>query len=388
MRVIVIGSGIAGLSCAIGLRKIGCDVNLYERASSLCEVGAGIMIWANGLRAFDALGIGDSIREVTLPARRLSLARQNGRRVQLSIKAEIFEQQLGYSPFVGFIYRPDLVGCLAAHLPKGIAHYGCEFVGLEQDERRVVARFANGRSDEADLLIGADGIKSLVRSNLFGLSPLRYSGYTCWRGVCSRPPEVQPGDLYLWTGRGSQVGINTLTRDRVYWFATRNAKVGEKSADERAAVLNIFRHWAKPLPDLIASTPADRIIRTDIADRRPSRPWFKGRVVLIGDAAHPMTPNFGQGGGMAIEDAVVLTQCLTTVPCLQEAFALFENRRFPRTSAVTDDAWRFGKILQWEGRLSVALRDMFTGILLRRFGANNLIKYARYNVGCLPNHCR
>ncbi len=384
MRVIVIGSGIGGLSCAIGLRKIGLDVALYERAPQLREVGAGIMIWANGLRALDALGVGESVRSILMPAGRMTLAAKDGWREQMVVEAEAFEKELGYTPFVGFIHRAELVSTLAAHLPPGIARYGHDCVGVEQRGERVVVRFANGQTDEADLLVGADGIRSAVRADLFGPPQLRYSGYTCWRGICPRPAAVRAGELFLWTGRGSQVGINTLTRDRVYWFATRNAPVGEKAADERAAALDLFRDWAPPLPELIASTPADRVIRGDIIDRQPSRPWSKGRVILIGDAAHPMTPNFGQGGGMAIEDAVVLARCLATAKNPEVALAEFEAVRFPRTSAVTNEAWRFGKMLQWEGRVSVWLRDLLAGMLMRVNGTNNLLKHARHYVGTIP----
>jgi 2-polyprenyl-6-methoxyphenol hydroxylase-like FAD-dependent oxidoreductase len=170
----------------------------------------------------------------------------------------------------------------------------------------------------------------------------------------------------------------------VYWFATRNAPAGQTAADERAAALGLFGAWAPPLPELIASTPADRVIRADIFDRPPSRPWSKGRVVLVGDAAHPTTPNFGQGGGMAIEDAVVLARCLATVRDPEAALAAFEAERFPRTSAVTDEAWKFGRMLQWESRLSVWLRDLLAGVLMRVSGTSNLIKHARHDVGTIP----
>src|SRR5581483_9507798 len=113
------------------------------------------------------------------------------------------------------------------------------------------------------------------------------------------------------------------------------------------------------LPELLASTPPDRVIRADIIDRPPARPWGRGRCVLVGDAAHPTTPNFGQGGGMAIEDGVVLARCLAARPAdPAAALAAFEAERFPRTSAVTNEAWKFGKVLQWEGRLSTWVRDL------------------------------
>lgn len=385
MRVIVMGSGIGGLSAAIGLRRIGLDVTVYERARELREVGAGIMIWANGMRALDALGVGDAVRGITLPARHVTMCASEGRRVQLRADARSFEDVLGYSPFAGFLHRADLVGALASHLPAGVVRYGHECSGVELRGRRVAVRFNNGHADEADLLVAADGIRSVVRSSLFGSTPVRYSGYTCWRGVCKRAPSVRPGDMMLWTGRGSQVGINTLTDDRIYWFATKNAPPGESVRHERAFVLDAFRHWADPFPDLVASTPADQVFRNDIVDRPPSRPWSIGRAVLVGDAAHPTTPNFGQGGGMALEDAVALARCLVSAPDQESALAAFENERYHRTSALTNEAWRFGQVWQWDGRVSVWLRDLLSGVAMRLSGTRSLIRHAYYNVGEIPH---
>ncbi len=195
MRVIVIGSGIGGLSCAIGLRKVGLDVALYERAPELREVGAGIMIWANGLRALDALGVGESVRASLMPAARVTLAGQGGWRKQAVFEAEAIEKELGYTPFVGFIHRAELVNILATHLPPGVARYGHECVGVEQKGDRVAVRFVNGHTDEADLLVGADGIRSAVRTELLGPPQLRYAGYTCWRGICPRPDAVRAGEV-------------------------------------------------------------------------------------------------------------------------------------------------------------------------------------------------
>ena len=385
MRALVIGSGIGGLCCALGLRKVGIEVALYERAPELREVGAGIMLWGNALRALNALDAWQAVRDISMATTHVELAAKNGYRVQMTDEASNLEAAIGFSPAVCLTHRAELVGSLAGLLPQGVVQFGHECIGVENRGPRVGVRFANGHTDEADLLIGADGIRSRVRAELFGQTEPRYAGYTCWRGVCPRPAGVAPGELRLWTGNGAQVGIIAMTKDRVYWFATRNARAGERSADEHAAVVQTFKDWAPPLPGLLESTPPDKVIRADIIDRPPSRPWVKGRCVLIGDAAHPMTPNFGQGGGMAIEDAVVLARNLalnrSDVPA---ALAAFEAERFPRTSLVTNEAWKFGKILQVEGRMKVWMRDFLSGIMIWLSGQKNLTKHARFDVGPLP----
>ncbi|MFO0805037.1 MAG: FAD-dependent monooxygenase [Gemmataceae bacterium] len=384
MRAIVIGTGIAGLSAAIGLRKVGIEVALYERAPELREVGAGISLWANALRALDALGAGDAVRAASLPLLRSELRAEEGRRIQVSFSARYFEKKLGVRPFVAMIHRAELVATLASFLPPDTARYGYECTGVEQAAGRARARFANGHHDEADVVIGADGIRSAVRAAILGQEEPRYSGYTCWRGVGPRPPGIEPGYIGEWWGRGRRFGITTLPRDRVYWFAVANSPPGLKSDNEHAKVKDLFQDWAEPVPEILDTTPAEGVIRNDILDRPPTKTWSAGAVGLIGDAAHPTTPNLGQGGCLAIEDGVVLARVLQASTDLATAWAAFTAERFGRAAAITNESWRFGRIAQWQGRLSCWFRDRAFGMLLPRFGSQTLPKYAAYDVGSLP----
>jgi len=187
-----------------------------------------------------------------------------------------------------------------------------------------------------------------------------------------------------WWGRGRRFGITTIPGDRVYWWATKNERAGAHVADERANLTEAFDGWADPVSELIAATSAAVVLRNDIMDRPPTRLWTAGRVVLIGDAAHPTTPNFGQGGCLAIEDAVVLAQHLNGPADLEMALASFVAKRYPRTTAVTNESWRFGRIGQWEGRVPCWLRDRLFGLLLPLIGSRSLPKYAAFDVGPLP----
>jgi len=380
MRVIIVGSGIGGLAAAIALRKVGCEVVVYERAPELREVGAGISLWANALRALDYLGTGDAVRAASLPMRQSQMRARDGFRVQLTLSAEYFEQRYGVRPFVAMIHRADLVATLAAQLPADTARYGFECVAVEQADRGATVRFKNGHADTADLVVGADGLNSAVRTALFGPQPPRYAGHTCWRGVCPRPAAVPPGYLGEWWGRGRRFGITTLPGDRVYWFAVRNAPQGGHAADERAAVQDAFRGWAAPVEELIASTPAERVIRNDILDRPPAKPWHVGRVGLVGDAAHPTTPNFGQGGCMAIEDAVVLARHVRAAATPAAAWEGFTAERYRRTAAITTESWRFGTVAQWENPLACRLRDGFFGLMFPLVGKRQLPKHAAFDV--------
>lgn len=171
MKVVIIGSGIAGLSAAIALRRAGATVIVYERAPELTEVGAGISLWSNALRALDTIGVGAAVRERIEPLR------------QSEFRAELAE---------------TLAGCI----PHDVVRYGCELAAVQDRSDQVTVAFTNGHRDTADLVIGADGIHSKVRSLLSGDSPPRYAGYTCFRGVTVLPSSIRPGHLAEWWGRG------------------------------------------------------------------------------------------------------------------------------------------------------------------------------------------
>ncbi len=312
MKVIIVGCGLAGLASAIALRRGGHDVSVYERAAELTEVGAGISLWANALRALDAIGAGDAVRAVAQPLGVSEFRADRGYRRLMTMTAEQNERVSGLRPLLVMTHRAELVGTLAALLPAGVAKFGHECTGVDNLADGPVVRFANGHEDRADVLIGADGIRSIVRPAIFGPEPPpRYAGYTCWRGVCPRPPTLSVGYTGEWWGRGRRAGIMTLPGDRVYWFATLNHPSGGHAADEKALVMDAFRGWAAPWPQIVESTSGTAIIRGDIVDRPPRRGWSVGRTCLIGDAAHSTTPNLGQGGCMAIEDAVVLARRLS-----------------------------------------------------------------------------
>ena len=381
MKALIIGSGIAGLSAAVALRRVGIDVAVYERAPQLTEVGAGISLWANALRALEYLDAGDEVEKRAAALSYSELRCKSGRKTLISLKAETFEKAIDYAPFVGMIHRADLVDALAGCLPEGVARYGFECDRVETVGDKAVAHFKNGHSDEADLIVGADGIRSAVRSSLFGPQEPRYSGYTCWRGICPRPASLQAGYFGEWWGRGQRFGISSLLGDRVFWWAVMNTPQGGKAEDEHRAVSEAFREWAEPVPEMLATTPAADVFRNDIIDRPPTKVWSSGRSILVGDAAHPTTPNFGQGGCMAIEDSVVLARCLRREGDLKDKLAAFTVERYPRTSAITNKSWRFGRIGHWEGPVSCWLRDRLVGLALPLVGSGPMAKYASFDVG-------
>ncbi|QDV24521.1 FAD-dependent oxidoreductase [Aureliella helgolandensis] len=377
MKAMIIGAGISGLCTAIALRKAGLEVVVYERAPQLTEVGAGISLWANALRALDTIGAGAAIRERLEPLRQSELRLREGHVVAGSFFAAKLEKALGHQPVLGMIHRAELLESLVGCLPVGTVQYGHEALDVRDCGDRVEVEFTNGNRNVADLTIGADGIHSKVRSLLLDSSPPRYSGYTCFRGVTEMPASIQPGYLAEWWGRGCRVGIATLRNHQIYWWATANAPQNIRIEDKRSWLCNRFSRWADPVLELFSTTPPDAIFQNDIIDRRPDKHWYRGRCLLIGDAAHPTTPNLGQGGCLAIEDAACLYYLFSRSLPLEEIMPEFVQLRYARAATINRDSLRLGRTGQWNGRVACWLRDAIAKQLIPILGVQEMLKHAR-----------
>jgi 2-polyprenyl-6-methoxyphenol hydroxylase-like FAD-dependent oxidoreductase len=237
-------------------------------------------------------------------------------------------------------------------------HLDHECTGLTQDEHGVTAHFAGGEPVHADVLIGADGLHSVVRRSLFGRAAPRYAGYTAWRAVVDfRRPALAGSESW---GRGRRFGIIPMSDGRVYWYATNNTPEHGRDAADRIKhnLLELFRGWHEPVESLIEAAAGSAILRNDIYDCEPLPGWTVGRAALLGDAAHAMTPNLGQGACQAIEDALVLAACLGASGSIPGALRRYEERRIPRTTRILQLSRRVGEMAQWENPLSCFARDL------------------------------
>lgn len=369
-RAVVVGAGIGGLAAAIALKQTGWDVAVYERASELREVGAGITIWTNAVHVLCRLGVGESIESVAAVLRESQVRSWRGRLLRRT-DCGYLNEKLG-APTIG-IHRADLQSRLADHLGREHIHTGMQCVSFTSDEKSASALFAEGDEIRGQILVGADGLRSLVRNQLLGPETLRYSGYTAWRGVgLVDRPEVPPGVTALAMGRGSQAGMLPIGGGRTYWFATANVPPGGAPgpAGHKAELMQRFADWWPALPAVIDATPEADILRNDIFDRPPVRKWTEGRVTLLGDAAHPTTPNMGQGACMAIESAFVLARSLRAAETAEQGLLDYERARFERTAMITNQSWKFGKVFAYENPVKCWLRDrmlgLFGGLAVRR----------------------
>ncbi len=336
-HAVVVGGGIGGLTAAVALHRKGWSATVCERARSLEPVGAGMTLAPNALRALDVIGLGRAARALAVIQGSSGIRRSDGTWL---VRADLRSMTERYGDPVVIALRAELVSLLAAELPAGWVRTGTEVLEVVPADGRV--RTSDGDLT-ADLVVAADGIHSPVRTALFPDHPgPRYSGTTTWRFVAPAPAGgFQPAETW---GRGEVFGIMPLSDGRVYCYASALTPPGVVHPDERAELMRRFAGWHSPIGELLESVEPEAVLHNDvywIADRLPA--YHAGRVALLGDAAHAMTPNLGQGGCQAIEDAVVLAHEVTRADS-PTALAAYTAARRPRTEMVVRRSYRTSRI--------------------------------------------
>ncbi|MFG2336172.1 FAD-dependent monooxygenase [Streptomyces yangpuensis] len=359
-HAVVAGAGIGGLTAALALHRTGWRVTVCERAPGPAAVGAGIVLAPNALRALDAIGF-DITRTVgrTVPAA-MGLRRPDGRWLSRADTAAL-AARYGGPPLA--LHRSALADALAGELPAGTVRYGVAVTSVDRADGFPVVRTSAGDLDgSADLVVAADGIHSPLRRRYFPDHPgLRHSGETAWRTVL--PASAGPAGAATaetW-GRGERFGVVPLADGRTYVYATAVAPEGYRPADVRAELLRRYGTWHDPIPALLERIDPAAVLQHDLYDLAAPLPRFHhGRLAWLGDAAHAMTPNLGQGGCQAVEDAVVLAHLLHGAGTggVPAALAAYSAARCARTDAIRVRARRAGRIAALTHPLAVALRDL------------------------------
>lgn len=355
--ILVAGGGPGGLVTAIALRRKGFDVRVLERAPELRVAGAGLTLQINAVRMLGALGLAPAVAAAGQRLTAGTLEQADGSVIQ---RMDLAGAAARFGESGVAIHRGALADVLAGALPAGVVEYGAGVTDLRQDADGVTAVLSDGREVRGAALVGADGIHSAVRRSLFGEVTPRYAGYTCWRGVAPPTVSLPPGCTTERWGVGRRFGIVPLGAVGTYWFATNNTPAGGADpADVHGALAALFAGFADPVLALIAGTPAANILRNDIVDLPILPRWTEGRVTLLGDAAHAMTPNMGQGACQAIEDAVILADHLAKgradVPA---ALRAYEAARRDRVIGIVRQSERMGQVGQWENGLARGMRDL------------------------------
>jgi 2-polyprenyl-6-methoxyphenol hydroxylase-like FAD-dependent oxidoreductase len=384
-RAVVIGAGIGGLASAVALCAAGWDVTVCERAPVLEPVGSGLALAPNGLRALDAIGqdcqglarlgldgpglagseLGDELRAHAI-GQTMGIRRPDGRWLLRGDSGAMVSDRFGDG--IILLPRSQVVEALLTRIPEGVLALSTEVLSVSPYGHVVTA---SGEL-RADLVVAADGIGSPVRAALWPDEPgLKYAGFTTWRVIVAADAGAYPM-AETW-GRGAVFGVMPLADGRVYCYAAAPAPQGEHAPDDELAELaRRFGDWHEPIPALLAAAVPGGVLRHDVAElARPLPAFNHGRVALLGDAAHPMTPNLGQGACQALEDAVVLARMVggpagaraSGWSSVESALVGYSAARVKRTQDVVRWSRRAGAMTTWTSPVAVALRDTFASVM-------------------------
>ncbi len=358
---LVLGGGIGGLAAALALHRRGIPVTVHERAASLEPVGAGLALAPNALRALDLLGVGARLRALAVRHPAVGLRRPSGRWLA---RTDTDAVQRHFGDPVLAVARAELIAALVDALPPGTVRTGSPAALADPGDAATPALVETVDGPvPASLVVAADGIRSAARSDLFPRHPgPRYSGFTTWRTVIDSPdrPPAAVGEIW---GRGALAGIVPLAAGRVYVYAAALAPAGQRAADgdEHAELLRRYGSWCAPLPELLSRTDASRVLRHDVWELTDPLPAFhRGRVALLGDAAHAMSPFQGQGACQAIEDAVVLAAAMPPRRSGSDpvsALPGYSAARLPRTSRIVAGSRSISRLVAVRSGPGTLLRD-------------------------------
>jgi salicylate hydroxylase len=362
-RILIAGGGIGGITTALALRARGIDTQLFEQAAAFRQVGAGIQLSCNATRILAALGVGDALAGIAVyPEGRDYRSWDTGERLFWTPLGQRAELSFG-APYY-HAHRAELLAVLLDALGQQGFCLGAEVVAFEQDANSVAITIADGTTFEGDVLVGADGIHSVVRAGLFGREQARYTGNVAWRGLV---PAEAIAHLELtkvtgvWMGPNRSIVQYYVSAGRTFnWIGisrsqqpARESWLAEGSIEDALAE---YAGWHPTIHAVIQSTP--RVLRQALYDRKPLSSWHVGRVVLLGDAAHPMLPFLAQGAAQSIEDAYVLAGCISTWPEQPtQGLAEYVRLRQPRTAWMQDLSRREEELYQMADATAIAERN-------------------------------
>lgn len=369
-KIAIIGSGIAGLSFARCLTSKDYEIHIFEKKEQYGEIGAAISVFPNALSVMDKLGLLKNIVESSGQFKTVYLKTDTGKILSKS------EPKSDYP--VICIHRADLHSILLQNIDaKLYKNYALKDLKL-LDNGQINLIFKNNSEQIFDAVIGADGIHSTVRKYTINDGDPIFRGYNIWRGVVKTNFDIgYASETY---GKGKRVGIVPI-KDGIYgWWATCNEEFMQDDQPEgsKEKLNRLFGDWHYPIPELIKNT--ETILKNSLIDRKPLKGWTNGNVTLLGDAAHPSTPNLGQGGCMAIEGAYILAKSIEKYGLTKKAFDRYEELQFPRSKEIVDESLKLGKMGQLEMPILISIRNLAFELMPSNLAMKLIDKYFSYRV--------
>lgn len=356
-RVVVVGGGVVGLALAGALQQIGAEVTVLERAPALRDGGGALMLWANGVRALDALGHRGGLDRCAVPLRRAELRNETGALLQqLAMRGDE-----GHS----VVRRDDLLARLREGVRGDVVRVGCAVSSVCDGARGASVTLDTGETVEADLVVGADGLHSVVRAALWNDGAPVEVGQTVWVGLCDVGAlAVEEGVTVGTLGVARRFWYTRVRGDRVYWYALASDEAGEGARSHtRARLAEALAAWHAPVADLVRATDDAAVTVTSLRDRPALARWSGLRCTLAGDAAHPMTPDLGQGACQGFEDAWMLAAALGRERTVADALAVYERARREHAARVASLSGVVARTSMPGSPLAARARDLALGVM-------------------------
>ena len=351
MNTAIIGAGIGGLTTALTLQQRNINVAIYEGAPAIKPVGAGIIMANNAMQVFQQLGIQSAIEKAGNKISRLRITDPQLHDLSV-IDLHPFEAKYGVHNVA--IHRGALQQILADAVGYEHIHLSKRLSRIEKNDDFTLY-FDDYTAIQTNVLIGADGIKSVVRNQLFEQSQLRNAHQYCWRGICEMNLHERHHNapVEAW-GKGKRFGFVKIGAKKVYWYALVNSL---SFTTHGVNLVNVFGDFHRDILEIISNTPQQQLIETEIIDLKPITKWHGDRVCLVGDAAHATTPNMGQGACQAVEDAYILGKLLDKGLSLEKTFAEYQRLRQKKARMIVDTSWRMGQLSQLENDWGIWVRN-------------------------------
>ena len=352
-QIIIIGAGIAGLTAAISLKKLGYKIVVYESSTTIQGIGAGLGLASNALKALQFLGLDQGISFIGTKVTASHIRDSRGRTVAIADATLVSEQDdQNYA-----VHRKDLHQYLYEQLEQNEVIPNKKLVNFTQSKEEVFVEFEDGTSDTADYLIASDGVGSTVRQQLLPNSKPRYAGYTCWRAIIKNPGLNLTDSSETW-GKEGRFGYVALPNNLIYWYACINTHKHEVRNYTLKDLCKNFQNYYHPIPKILSDTLDEDLLQNDIVDIKPIHQFCFKRILLMGDAAHATTPNMGQGACMALEDVAVLIYELKQTTDVENAFQNFEKKRLKRTRFIINTSRKMGIVAQLENPILISIRNI------------------------------